>query len=1215
MMNRPNLMYKRGGLNDEGGEIDEVSGNRVPVGGTKKGVRDDLDVNMSAGEWVADEATTRYHGLKTFLGMRDEALMGMKKMEAMGLMGNSDEATLPDDMPFGMADLLLVEIDEKKGKQRELNMQDGGFVSGQEGETISLEGQQQATPTKARRKVTFDEVMAEAKMEFKEYRNAEGQSLMVPFIGGVPLYPIPEGYTLYTGEGSETGETELPDTGAEAITPSARDDDDDDTNLTAYRATKKDTSIQWDTLSDEDFLKEANARNGFGRNLALGVASLISPFAAVGMAGLMRMEDNKVLAMARTRLSNLPKGSAQRAQYEKMIEAYEARGKGLFGGIIGKIVDTLGNIFGSTEEQKKKGQNANLVGSSGLVVGKYSANGQITEAGTAAVNEGIVDGITTDQYLKAVADLESSDPEVKKAAQNVLAKHIGQELGNFVDPSIMNAVQTGIGGRTPEQTRVDLVNIAYQPATVVKEQLDALTQGQKDFLDYRSGVDPSEALAARNTLNDPNARLEDVVRAEEILKQPVSNYLDVVDFGREQVAEILPTDTPRKDTQIRFIDEPEGTMDRMGEYGLTPESRAASVQRAEDGTAIGMLDTSDSTRAPIIRDFTADALTVKETASGDGQRLTTPTTQTQEQARRQQVDALAERMGGDFALAEAAVPMVNVPEVTVTQQPDVNALEGPEAAGAGTFQTVTPIPTQPEVTKTELPAATTTDTLPKEDDPAYPEYYAKRMLPSPFEGVSADGTGTVTDTTTDQTTEALGTTVSPFAAGQQGALDTTTPSPLAAGQQGAAEATTITLPQFDSSTVQEIAKANEDAYMAEAFGGAAGPTATTFADTQPLELADVVPDTGTPATTTGAAMSFDDAFAAARAEESRLGISSGTSQFEFNGQMYSTATAEEAAATAQPQAQEVEQQGKYDPTASALSGGYTTNTLSSAEQDAFDYAVDSGNSAVADHYASINRLRNKQDEFAASNFDETLGRSLGLSQSDMDQAREFNGSVQTAINQGRAVDDGNPFTPVQLVDSTPTTSTGSSRDDDSGSTTTTSTSSRDTNIASSGRSETDIQSEINERISNATDSDGNIDWTAADVGDLVNERDSARANEGSSGGDSGGDSGGSSNDSSCVIATHAVASGAFQIRDKANAVEWCKKTLHDKWWGETMRKGYRYLGRKHIENGTAETVYKEFKECIEWANGKRPFNIKIASRYYYRAAQTFFVGLFVKEDV
>ncbi len=875
-------MYKQGGLNDEGGEIDEVSGNRVPVGGTKKGVRDDIDVNMSAGEWVADEATTRYHGLKTFLGMRDEALMGMKKMEAMGLMGNSDEATLPDDMPFGMADLLLVEIDEENGKQRELNMQDGGFVSGQEGETISLEGQQQATPTKARRKVTFDEVMAEAKMEFKEYRNAEGQSLMVPFIGGVPLYPIPEGYTLYTGEGSEIGETELPDTGAEAITPSARDDDDDDTNLTAYRATKKDTSIQWDTLSDEDFLKEANARNGFGRNLAMGVASLISPFAAVGMAGLMRMEDNKVLAMARTRLANLPKGSAQRAQYEKMIEAYEARGKGLFGGIIGKIVDTLGNIFGSTEEQKKKGQNANLVGSSGLVVGKYSANGQITEAGTAAVNEGIVDGITTDQYLKAIADLESSDPEVKKAAQNVLAKHIGQELGNFVDPSIMNAVQTGIGGRTPEQTRVDLVNIAYQPATVVKEQLDALTQGQKDFLGYTSGTDPQEALAVRTsaeyinaeaTLNSTTADPFEKRQAEQTIANlesgigATSNYLDVVDFGREQVSQILPMDTPRLEVQNRFIDEPQGTMDRVGEYGLTEESRAASRERREDGAAIGMLDTSDSTRTSVGRDTSDITPTTVETTP-------TSTVDFLQTQRDNQVKTLIDS-GVPSDIAEQTVAPVS----TTFVDPEETGLEALERdLTTDPYMTVQAVPEQPEVTTTELPPSASA--LPKEDDPAYPEYYAKRMLPSPFEGVSADGTGTTTGQTTVTAPAPDYATMDVGEAGR--------------GTSYAGEPTTITVPQFDSATVQEQAQATEDAYMAEAFG-----TTEVTTDTTPeaLQLADVVPDTGTPATTTGAAMSFDDAFAAARAEESRLGISSGTSQFEFNGQMYSTATAEEAAAT------------------------------------------------------------------------------------------------------------------------------------------------------------------------------------------------------------------------------------------------------------------------------------------------------------------------------
>ena len=34
-------------LKDEGGQIDKESGNKVPVGGTKEGVRDDVPINIS----------------------------------------------------------------------------------------------------------------------------------------------------------------------------------------------------------------------------------------------------------------------------------------------------------------------------------------------------------------------------------------------------------------------------------------------------------------------------------------------------------------------------------------------------------------------------------------------------------------------------------------------------------------------------------------------------------------------------------------------------------------------------------------------------------------------------------------------------------------------------------------------------------------------------------------------------------------------------------------------------------------------------------------------------------------------------------------------------------------------------------------------------------------------------------------------------------------
>jgi hypothetical protein len=38
------------------------------------------------------------------------------------------------------------------------------------------------------------------KRETKEYRNAAGQKLFIPFINDEPIYPIPEGYTLFTAE-------------------------------------------------------------------------------------------------------------------------------------------------------------------------------------------------------------------------------------------------------------------------------------------------------------------------------------------------------------------------------------------------------------------------------------------------------------------------------------------------------------------------------------------------------------------------------------------------------------------------------------------------------------------------------------------------------------------------------------------------------------------------------------------------------------------------------------------------------------------------------------------------------------------------------------------------------------------------------------------------------------------------------------------------------
>jgi len=98
----------------------------------------------------------------------------------------------------------------------------------------------------------------------------------------------------------------------------------------------------------------------------------------------------------------------------------------------------------------------------------------------------------------------------------------------------------------------------------------------------------------------------------------------------------------------------------------------------------------------------------------------------------------------------------------------------------------------------------------------------------------------------------------------------------------------------------------------------------------------------------------------------------------------------------------------------------------------------------------------------------------------------------------------------------------------------------------------------------------------------------------------------------CVVATHAVSSGAFSPSAKREAVVWCMNVLHGKWWGEAIRRGYRYLGRSKIEQGKAHEHYQEFRDYIAFASGKKR-TVKGAIHFAARTAQFFAVGL-VKKD-
>ena len=120
VMQKQMELFDEGGLLDEGGTVDPVSGNDVPPGSTQEEVRDDIPAQLSEGEFVFPADVVRFIGLEKLMQLRQEAKAGLARMEAMGQMGNSEEATIPDDIPFDIDDL---EVDDDV-----LELQQGGVV-------------------------------------------------------------------------------------------------------------------------------------------------------------------------------------------------------------------------------------------------------------------------------------------------------------------------------------------------------------------------------------------------------------------------------------------------------------------------------------------------------------------------------------------------------------------------------------------------------------------------------------------------------------------------------------------------------------------------------------------------------------------------------------------------------------------------------------------------------------------------------------------------------------------------------------------------------------------------------------------------------------------------------------------------------------------------------------------------------------------------------
>ena len=113
-------LLQEGGLNQEGGTVDPVSGNDVPVGSTQEEVRDDIPAQLSEGEFVFPADVVRFIGLDNLMKLRQEAKAGLAKMDRMGQMGNSEEAVEDDTGEFDTdIDNIIGEIEREAAAPRD----------------------------------------------------------------------------------------------------------------------------------------------------------------------------------------------------------------------------------------------------------------------------------------------------------------------------------------------------------------------------------------------------------------------------------------------------------------------------------------------------------------------------------------------------------------------------------------------------------------------------------------------------------------------------------------------------------------------------------------------------------------------------------------------------------------------------------------------------------------------------------------------------------------------------------------------------------------------------------------------------------------------------------------------------------------------------------------------------------------------------------------
>ncbi len=205
-------------------DVDPVSGNEVPTGSLPEEVRDDIEANLSEGEYVVPADVVRFYGVKFFEDLRTQAKEGFAEMEANGRIGGEPippegmEMVEPEDedFPFDISELQTVAVDQPM-----VNMKDGGYLKGYN------EGGSVTEPVIPDVSAIFETNFMGDNIEYREYRDPKtGAAFSLRFVNGKPdaaaQAMIDLGYVA-AGESDTTPEVtvEQPDTGeSTSVNPS-----------------------------------------------------------------------------------------------------------------------------------------------------------------------------------------------------------------------------------------------------------------------------------------------------------------------------------------------------------------------------------------------------------------------------------------------------------------------------------------------------------------------------------------------------------------------------------------------------------------------------------------------------------------------------------------------------------------------------------------------------------------------------------------------------------------------------------------------------------------------------------------------------------------------------------------------------------------------------------------------------------------------------------